>query len=57
MSYTCPCCGITSQHPRDEAERYCGRCHRFEDDEFEHARLRIIWNSARQNGKSHGEPS
>lgn len=57
MSYTCPRCGITSQHPRDEAERYCGRCHRFEDDEFEHARLRIIWNSARQNGKSHGEPS
>lgn len=93
MSYTCPYCGITSQHPRDEAERYCGRCHRFEGDseaiaavvEYrspyltaedyafieadvkrlaakpmpDHIRLRIarIWNSARQNGKSHGEPS
>lgn len=27
MSITCPRCGITSQHPTDEREGYCGRCH------------------------------
>jgi hypothetical protein len=32
MSYTCPACGSTSQSADDERNRYCGRCHRFEDD-------------------------
>lgn len=28
MSYTCPRC-MTSHHPNDEAEGYCGACHEF----------------------------
>lgn len=32
MSYTCPTCGRTSQNPHDEANKYCGHCHVFEDD-------------------------
>jgi ribosomal protein S27AE len=24
---TCPACGMTSHHPTDIAEGYCGRCH------------------------------
>lgn len=24
---TCPRCGMTSWHPRDVAEGYCGKCH------------------------------
>jgi hypothetical protein len=27
--YVCPRCGARSYHPRDAAERYCGRCHLF----------------------------
>lgn len=27
MSYTCPACGMTSHHPVDEQQGYCGRCH------------------------------
>lgn len=27
MSFTCPRCGMTSGHPTDEAEGYCGNCH------------------------------
>ena len=30
---TCPFCGRTSAHPTDAAERYCGACHVFHDDE------------------------
>ena len=26
-SITCPRCGVTSRHPCDIAEGYCGRCH------------------------------
>ena len=26
-SVTCPRCGMTSHHPRDVTEGYCGRCH------------------------------
>ena len=33
MAFTCPHCGMTSHNPRDAAERYCGHCHRFLDDE------------------------
>lgn len=32
MAYTCPRCGMTSHNPHDEAERYCGNCHQYEDD-------------------------
>lgn len=32
MSYTCPRCGAVSHNPHDENERYCGRCHEFEDE-------------------------
>lgn len=30
--FECPRCGAVSFHPRDIAERYCGRCHVFVDD-------------------------
>lgn len=30
--YTCPWCGTTSRHPDDVANKYCARCHEFEDD-------------------------
>lgn len=27
MAFTCPACGMTSHHPTDAAEGYCGNCH------------------------------
>jgi hypothetical protein len=30
-SYTCPRCESVSHHPEDVKQRYCARCHRFED--------------------------
>jgi hypothetical protein len=27
MSFTCPRCGMTSHHPEDERQGYCGNCH------------------------------
>jgi endogenous inhibitor of DNA gyrase (YacG/DUF329 family) len=30
--YVCPRCGAVSHHPKDAEFRFCGRCHRFEDD-------------------------
>ena len=27
VSFTCPRCGMTSHHPRDVEEGYCGNCH------------------------------
>jgi hypothetical protein len=32
MDYLCPFCWVRSYHRRDATERYCARCHRFEDD-------------------------
>jgi hypothetical protein len=32
-SITCHRCGMTSHHPKDVAERYCGKCKRSHDDE------------------------
>ena len=29
--YVCPRCGAVSHNVNDRRERYCGRCHRFED--------------------------
>jgi hypothetical protein len=31
-SYRCPKCGLTSYHPMDVYQRYCGHCKTFEDD-------------------------
>ena len=31
-SYTCPSCGAESFNMNDIVERYCGRCHVFEED-------------------------
>jgi hypothetical protein len=31
--FVCPRCGAISHNPHDAAERYCGRCHVFVDDE------------------------
>jgi RNase P subunit RPR2 len=28
-SFTCPKCGMTSYHPDDIKNRYCGNCHEF----------------------------
>lgn len=28
MAFTCPACSAVSHHPEDEAEGYCGRCHK-----------------------------
>lgn len=33
MAFTCPECGATSQHPVDEQEGYCARCHRWTGDQ------------------------
>lgn len=30
--YVCRRCGMVSYHPKDLAERYCGACHKFEDE-------------------------
>lgn len=30
-SYVCPKCRARSYNPNDIANRYCGRCHTFED--------------------------
>lgn len=29
MAFTCPRCGMTSHHPVDQAQGYCGSCHHF----------------------------
>ncbi|HTF53622.1 MAG TPA: hypothetical protein VK735_39770 [Pseudonocardia sp.] len=29
MSFTCPECGRSSHHPKDEEFGYCGACHDF----------------------------
>jgi hypothetical protein len=29
MPFTCPHCGMTSHHPKDEEHGYCGACHDF----------------------------
>ena len=29
---TCPCCGITSHHPQDVEQGYCGLCHWWTGD-------------------------
>lgn len=31
-SYTCRRCGMTSMHPEDRAQRYCGACHTYDSD-------------------------
>jgi ribosomal protein L37E len=31
-SITCPRCGMTSYHPRDVEEGYCGNCHWWTSD-------------------------
>jgi hypothetical protein len=27
VTFTCPRCGMTSHHPTDDLEGYCGNCH------------------------------
>ena len=38
MSFTCPDCKRTSHNPNDEANRFCGACHKFFDEG-----QRVIW--------------
>lgn len=33
-SITCPDCGMTSHHPEDVAQGYCGNCHKFTSPPF-----------------------
>jgi hypothetical protein len=33
LGIRCLVCGFTSWNPTDVAEKYCGSCHRFHDDE------------------------
>jgi hypothetical protein len=43
MSYTCPVCGATSHHPRDEEFGYCARCEAFTGEGTErYAYLRAV---------------
>jgi hypothetical protein len=62
-SITCPQCGMTSYHPEDILQRYCGNCHRFHDEppatftDFDyHAhdneRDKSLWRSLRHDPKS-----
>jgi hypothetical protein len=32
-TFTCPHCGAVSANPTDFREGYCGRCHRWTDDD------------------------
>lgn len=32
-AFTCPDCGRISHNPHDVAQRYCGHCHIFFDDQ------------------------
>jgi hypothetical protein len=32
VKFTCPVCGMTSYHPIDVAEGYCGDCHDWTSD-------------------------
>jgi hypothetical protein len=34
LPFVCPICGWKNYHPRDVAERYCSRCHRFVDEKL-----------------------
>lgn len=34
--YTCLRCGLTSYSRMDAEQRYCGNCHKFEDDCMEY---------------------
>lgn len=31
LTYTCPVCKRVSYHPKDIQYKYCGNCHKFED--------------------------
>jgi len=33
-SIKCLACGLTSYHPEDVRNRYCGKCHVFHEDRF-----------------------
>lgn len=50
--FTCPFCGAVSHNPNDLAQRYCGRCHVFVDDE-ETTYLAIIHGRLRPDKASY----
>jgi hypothetical protein len=54
VSYTCPHCGATSHNPNDERERYCGRCHRFADDETGLRRY-ASWSTGRLSDEQYAD--
>lgn len=33
-SITCPVCGMTSYHPEDIKQGYCGNCHKFTSEPY-----------------------
>lgn len=58
MTFTCPFCGMTSRHPQDVAERYCGSCHVFVDDVEERRSFegRSTEGLERNTGEIQGRP-
>ena len=48
-SYTCPSCKAVSYNPHDKIEKYCGKCHKFEDD-WKNVRVEELIREAEGNG-------
>lgn len=51
IEYICPWCGAVTRHPDDVANKYCPRCHEFED--MRRAREELL---ARRGGPEVTEP-
>jgi hypothetical protein len=46
MSITCPKCSMTSYHPEDEAQGYCGNCHEFTSPSpYDRALQKMSWDT------------
>jgi len=43
-SITCHTCGLTSYHPKDVEQRYCGKCHKFHDDEADKQSIQRMYD-------------
>ncbi|WP_428950978.1 hypothetical protein [Streptomyces sp. cg35] len=51
-SFTCPVCSATSHHPKDVANGYCGRCHRFTGPEERARQAGLLRDAARAHADS-----
>jgi hypothetical protein len=43
MAFTCPDCGLTSHHPKDEENQYCGNCHDFKGSKIDNPTGVTFW--------------